>query len=46
MAVAIPVWLENAYMSGCVQDSNTIVRAAFALLRSSNTVETVRRLRQ
>jgi len=41
MAATIPVWLGNAYISGCMQDSNAILTAIFAILRSSSTVQQV-----
>jgi len=33
----IPVWLGNAYISGCMQDSNIHWRAIFTFLRTRNT---------
>jgi len=44
MVATIPVWLGNAFISGYVQESNTILRAIFTCLRSSNTAQQVWKL--
>jgi len=44
MAATIPIWLGNTNISGSVQDNNTVLKAIFEFMRSSNTVQQVWKL--
>jgi len=44
MSASIPGWLGNAYIAGCMQDSNTILGAIITFLTFSNTMQEVWKL--